>query len=80
MAAITRQSIEKAAVVMLRGCREFNAKQMNLVLRGADKKPVAGVFCVAEAELAEIVENVINEYEKNQDAPQNTKEAVGNSI
>lgn len=72
MGEITRKQVEKAAATMLRACREFGAKQMNLVLRGEDKKPVAGVFCVAEPELAGIVESVINEYEKEKDAPQNS--------
>lgn len=76
MSSITIKSVEKAAATMLKACREFGAEQMHLILRGEDKNPVAGVFCVAEAELAEIVESVIDEYEKKKDAPQNTKGAT----
>jgi hypothetical protein len=74
MSGITRKSVEKAAATMLRACKEFSAKQMNLVLRGEDKKPIAGVFCVAEGKLAGMVENLINEYEKVEDAPQDIVE------
>jgi Ethanolamine utilization protein EutJ (predicted chaperonin) len=72
------QQIQNAASTMLRACRETGNCQMSLVLRDKDEKPVAGVFCVADAALAEIIDNIVTQYEgKQKAATQNISETLG---
>ena len=49
---------------IIRACQDYNAGQIQIVIRDKNESPIAGVFATVEPELALLLESTIKTYEQ----------------
>lgn len=49
---------------ILRACQDYNAGQIQMVVRDENESPIMGVFATVEPELALLLESTIKQYDE----------------